>query len=219
VTDNVALLRQAYESLIEFTGTVDEQSSWAPTGCPGWAVRDLVFHLLGDAQRALVALATPVDRPADRDAVSYWATAPTGRDPESRELRAQRTMASAWRLDFLLRTYAETARAVLTLAERTPPESLVATQGHVLTADDLAATLTVEAAVHQLDLVAFLDRSGPAAGPLALVRRTLDRLLGHPVPFVCDDRTWALIGTGRQIPDDAQRAALGADAARLPLLG
>ena len=35
-------------------GTV---TSWAPTGCTGWAVRDLVHHCWSDAQRALVALA------------------------------------------------------------------------------------------------------------------------------------------------------------------
>jgi hypothetical protein len=79
--------------------------------------------------------------------------------------------------------------------------------------------LAVEAAVHHLDLIAALDRPGPGAGSLALVRETLDGLLGHPVPFDCDDRTWALIGTGRQAPTAEQRAALGNDADRLPLLG
>ncbi|MCF2436316.1 maleylpyruvate isomerase N-terminal domain-containing protein [Streptomyces thinghirensis] len=28
-----------------------EDDSWLPTHCTGWAVRDLVFHLLADAQR------------------------------------------------------------------------------------------------------------------------------------------------------------------------
>jgi uncharacterized protein (TIGR03083 family) len=219
VPDHLPALREAYQGLIDFAGTVDEDTSWTPTRCPGWVVRDLLFHVLGDAQRALVAMNTPADGPADRDAVTYWASAPFGHDPESREIRAQRTMASAWRLDHLLGTFAETARAVLTLAERTPPASLVATQGHVLAAADLVATLAVEAAVHHLDLVVCLDDPGPAPGPLALVRRTLDGLLGRPVPFDVDDRTWALIGTGRQAPTAEQRAALGNDADRLPLLG
>jgi hypothetical protein len=69
-------------------------------------------------------------------------------------------MASAWRLDLLTGAYVETAQAVLWLAERTPPDALVATQGHVLGAEDLYATLAVEAAVHHLDLVVDLDRPG-----------------------------------------------------------
>ncbi len=48
---------------------------------------------------------------------------------------------------------------------------------------DLSAVLTaltVEAAVHPLDLVRRLDRPGPAAAPLAEVRRVLAGLLGGP---------------------------------------
>jgi hypothetical protein len=88
----------------------------------------------------------------------------------------------------------------------------------VLTARDLVATFAVEAAVHHLDLVGELDRPGPRAEPLALVRQTLDGLLGRPVPVAWDDRTWALAGTGRRPLDAAERQAFAADADRLPLL-
>lgn len=227
--DAPGALRTAYTDLAGIAVDLDEATSWRPTRLPGWAVRDLVFHLLADAQRALVALAGAAagdvegadgpDRDAvTRDAVSYWTDSPTGRDPESRGLRATRTMASAWRLDFLTGTYAETASAVLALAERTPGDALVATQGRVLRVDDLMVTLVVEAAVHHLDLVVHLDRPGPAPGPLREVRRTLDGLLGRPVPVAWDDVTYALAGTGRRALDDAERAALGPDADRLPLL-
>lgn len=150
--------------------------------------------------------------------MTYWVDSPSGKDPESRALRATRTMASAWRLDYLTQTYRETTAAVLTLAESTPPDRLLVTQGHVLQARDLVATLGVEAAVHHLDLVVCLDRPGPGAAPLALVRRTLDGLLGRPVPVPWDDETWARVGTGRRALHEAERTALGADAARLPLL-
>jgi len=182
------------------------------------AVRDVVFHLLGDAQRALVSLLTPSDGPADRTAVTYWIDSPGQHDPDSRGLRATRTMASAWSLPYLVETYVRTSTAALALAGRTPPDTLVATQGHVLTARDLVATFAVEAAVHHLDLVVELDRPGPRAEPLALVRQTLDGLLGRPVPVAWDDRTWALAGTGRRPLDAAERHAFGADADRLPLL-
>lgn len=211
-------LATAYEELADLALSLDEIQAWQPTGCTGWAVRDLLQHLLGDAQRGLVALAVPAPGPADRDAVTYWTTAPSGDDPEWREVRAVRTMASAWRLRALAATFAETARAVVALAERTPADQLAATQGHVLRTDDLVATLTVEAAVHHLDLVVHLDRPGPAAGPLRVVRQTLDGLLGRPGPATWDDRTWALVGTGRHPVGPEERAALGPDADRMPLL-
>jgi Mycothiol maleylpyruvate isomerase N-terminal domain len=218
MNEQLDTLRVAYGDLAGFAASLDEPASWRPSGCPGWAVRDLLFHLLTDAQRALVALATPAQGPPDRDAVTYWSDLPSGADPESRGLRAIRTMASAWRLDLLTGAYVETAQAVLWLAERTPPDALVATQGHVLGAEDLYATLAVEAAVHHLDLVVDLDRPGPGPAPLALVRRTLDGLLGRPAPVRWDDATWARVGTGRQPLRADARKAMGSDADRLPLL-
>jgi uncharacterized protein (TIGR03083 family) len=211
-------LRTAYGDLGQVVASLDEAASWQPSGCPGWAVRDLVFHLLGDAQRALVALASPAAGPADRDAVTYWMDAPGRDDPESRGLRATRTMASAWRLDHLVSTYRETTEAVVTLAGNVPPEALVWTQGHVLRVRHLLGTLTVEAAVHHLDLIAHLGRPGPAPGPLRVVRRTLDGLLGCPVPYPWDDEAWALVGTGRRPLTEIEREALGSHAGRLPLL-
>jgi hypothetical protein len=78
--------------------------------------------------------------------------------------------------------------------------------------------LVTEAALHHLDLVEHLDAPGPSAGPLAVVRRTLDGLLGRPAPPDWDDITWALVGTGRRPLAPHARTALGADADRLPLL-
>ena len=212
-------LATAYGHLEAMATGLSEAESWQPTGCAGWSVRDLVFHLLTDAQRALVALAGPTpDGPCDRDAISYWTDAPGQEDPESRQLRATRTMASAFRLGALAATYVGTTGAVVALAGRVPPDARVATQGHVLTARDLVDTLVVEAAVHHLDLVAHLDRPGPGSAPLARVRHTLDGLLGRPVPLPWDDVTWARAGTGRRPLTADECVALGADAARLPLL-
>ena len=84
---------------------------------------------------------------------------------------------------------------------------------------DFLSTLTVEAAVHHLDLVIQLDRPGPAAGPLAEVRRVLEGLLGSPLPARWDDATAARRGTGREPLTDEDRAELGATAAAFPLFG
>lgn len=218
VTPALAALRIAYSDLTTIALSIDEADAWRPTRCPGWVVRDLLLHLLTDAQRALVALATPAVGPADRDAVTYWSDVPNGHDPEFSELRAQRTIASAWGLGPLTKAFASTTRAVVNLATRTPPDTTLATQDHVLQADDLVVTLAVEAAVHHLDLVVDLNRPGPRPEPLALVRRTLDGLLGWPAPDDWSDERWALLGTGRVPPGGRERRELGAAAMQLPLL-
>jgi hypothetical protein len=218
---NLDALRIAYGDLAALAVSLDEAASWRPTGCAGWAVRDLVHHLLGDAQRALVALATPAAGPADRDATTYWLDAPGAPgapDAESRGIRAGRTMASQWRLDFLTASYAETAAAVLVSAERVAPDDLVATQGHVLSVADLVSTLVVEATVHHLDLTVDLDRAGPRAEPVGVTRATLDALLGRPAPGSWDSEQWLRAATGRTDLTEVQRGYLGPDVERLPLL-
>lgn len=94
----------------------------------------------------------------------------------------------------------------------------MATQGHTLRADDLVATLVVEAALHHLDLIVELSRPGPGPAALAVVRSTLGGLLGQPVPLTWDDKTYALAGTGRRELTGADVSALGDLADRFPLL-
>src|SRR3712207_6866331 len=69
---DIALLGTALGDLAAVLETVSEEEGWAPTGCRGWSVLDLGFHLLEDAHRALVDLGSPVDGPPDTDAVGYW---------------------------------------------------------------------------------------------------------------------------------------------------
>lgn len=214
----VRALEIAYGDLSRHVQSVSEEEAWLPTGCMGWAVRDLIFHLHADAQRGLVALATTTDASPDRDAVTYWATAPTGDDAEFGELRATRSLASTHSLSALKRDYSVMSQAAVMLAQRSDPAAALRTQGLVLSVDDLITTLVVEAAVHHLDLVAHLPRPGPAVEPLALVRETLDGLLGAPEPVGWDDTTYALAATGRRPLTQAERDALGPEASRFPLL-
>jgi hypothetical protein len=219
VPAELTALRIAYSDIATIGASLEEADSWRPTRCTGWVVRDLLVHLLADAQRGLVALASPAAGPADRDHVTYWADARLGEDPEFRELRALRTVASTWDLGDLAQAFIDTTRAVVTLAGRTPPDALVATQGHVLRSVDLVVTLAVRAAIHHLDLVLDLRRPGPRPEPLALVRRTLDALLGHSVPEDWPDDRWVLVAAGRVPPGGGERRALGPAIARLPLIG
>lgn len=59
----LTLLGAAYRPLLELADTVTDESGWRATRLPGWTVRDLLFHLAGDSQRALVAFGTPAPRP------------------------------------------------------------------------------------------------------------------------------------------------------------
>lgn len=209
------MLDATYETLLAQIGVIDDGSAWRPTRCAGWTLRDLVFHLLGDARRALVALHTPATGPADVDAVTYWRDWQPQTPGADSGRRGTRLMASVWSsVHPITRTYAETARAVLVAGRQRSGEDLVATQGHVITVDDLLSTLAVEATVHQLDM-----RLGDPSEPgLAETRRVLDGLLGRPAPI--DDATrYALVGTGRERLNDNERELLGVRAGRLPLFG
>ncbi|MGW0418974.1 maleylpyruvate isomerase N-terminal domain-containing protein [Streptomyces sp. NPDC003015] len=213
------VVRAAYEAFAAVVRPLDDEESWRPTGCAGWAVRDLVFHCAGDAQRALVALHTPAAGPPDRDAVTYWrdwAPDPAG---AANGRRFERVSASMF-LDFrqLRDLYLETTAATVNAAADARPELRVATQGHVLTAEDLVLTLVVEATVHHLDLVIDLpDAPGPAPAGLAAVRATLDGLLGRTLPLDWSDEHYARAATGRAPLTEPERRALGADADRFPL--
>ena len=68
------VLDASYDALLPVVATLDDETGWGSTRCRAWTARDLVHHLLGDAQRALVALHTPASGEADVDAVTYWRT-------------------------------------------------------------------------------------------------------------------------------------------------
>ncbi|MEV5746424.1 maleylpyruvate isomerase N-terminal domain-containing protein [Actinoallomurus sp. NPDC052308] len=215
-----SVLEVAFGDLIDLVENLDDEAAWRPTGCAGWVVRDLVFHLLGDAQRALVALGTPATGPADVDAVTYWRAWKPGDPDADPSRRNTRIMASVWSgIRPLADLYAETARAVLVHARRFEGDELVTTQGHTLTVGDLLATLAVEAGVHQLDLTAHLPGPPPAPAVLRLVRDVLDGLIGRPVAQDWDDAHYVRVGTGRTPLTAAERESLGPVAELFPVFG
>jgi hypothetical protein len=220
VPDALRLLTTAYRDLSAVLSSLTVDEGWEPTGCAGWSPVDLGFHLLSDARRALVALNTPAVAPVDTDAVSYWTAWRPPAPGDEEELWSTRVAASVHGgLRGIAGRYAETSAAVLVAAGRVSLDDAVGTQGRVLTAADLLSTLTVEAAVHHLDLVLRLDRPGPAAESLAEVRRVLGGLLGRPLPAVWDDVTAARRGTAREPLTAEDLAELGDDAGAFPLFG
>ena len=156
VTTGAELLAAAWAPLLALADGIDDDRGWTPTHLPGWVVRDLLFHLSGDAQRALVALFTPAPDPddsADTDEVDYWRVWTPGTDSARTGLRSTRAIASQWSsVRGPAQEFAETARAATRAAGAADPEARVLTQGRTLTVDALLRTLAVEAAVHHLDL-------------------------------------------------------------------
>ena len=205
----------AYTALLDALTNLDDDTGWRSTRCVGWTVRDLVHHLLSDAQRALVALHTPAEGPTDVDAVSYWKDWQPGTGDADAERRGTRITASVWTsVSSITALYAGTARAVLVAGRDRAGSDVIATQGHVLTVDSLLSTLAVEATVHQLDL----GLGSPSARGLEETCAALDGLLGRVSPLR-DAVRYVLIGTGREPLTDQERAVFGDDSRRFPLFG
>ena len=218
--DPVSLLSTAYRDLSAVLSSLSLEEGFEPSGCAGWTAVDLGFHLLSDARRGLVALHTPADGPADTTAVDYWTAWRPPEPGDDDHLWSTRIAASAHGgLLPIAARYAETTAAVLDAAGGVRPGHLVLTQGRTLPVADLLSTLTVEAAVHHLDLVLRLDRPGPSDEPLAEVRRILEGLLARPLPNRWDDVTAARRGTGRERLTAQDRLELGPGARRFPLFG
>jgi len=132
------LLAATYRSLSEQVADLRPEEAWQPTGCAGWAVLDLSLHLVDDARRGLVALATPADGPATSDAVAYWrAWQPTAAQDEDVAWRTRVRASVAGGQAELSGVYAELVGAVGVTAGRARPDDLVGTQGYVLRTDDV----------------------------------------------------------------------------------
>ncbi|MGW5503602.1 maleylpyruvate isomerase N-terminal domain-containing protein [Streptomyces rochei] len=188
-----------------------------PSGCAGWLVRDLVCHLVIDAQDVLITLATPATAEPTRDAVTYWnvVDTPTGDDPlDALTVRLAAAYEEPWLLKFHLDDVGSAAGRAAGLAD---PTARVGTRDEVLTAGDYLGAYVLEWTLHHLDLGAHLPAvPGPPAEGLARSREMLERLAGTAFPASFTDRDALLVGTGRRAPTGAERAALGGTAARLP---
>ena len=195
-------LRTAYRGLTAVVTAVSDEDWARPTRCAGWSVGDLVFHVLADARRALVALATPATGPADRSFVTYWRDYPSGPRDE-RQTAATRAAARALGRPALRELWTTTAPAAVRAAAAAPPDGHVATQGHVLAVPDFLLTLATEAAVHHLDL--GIGIPGPAA--LAAAVATVDGLAGGRRDTGRDEVSYLLKATGRLDLTAAERAA------------
>ncbi|GAB3966260.1 maleylpyruvate isomerase N-terminal domain-containing protein [Plantactinospora veratri] len=192
-----------------------------PTRCRGWLVVDLLLHLVLDAQRALVTLASPAVGPADVDGVSYWLS-PSDPDEGRHAAWVRRSAAAFDRPRGVVRLWTDTAPAAVRAAAAADPLGYVSTQGHVLAVPEFLATLVTEAVVHHLDLTVDLpDAPGPEPEGVAIAVATLDGLLSAEAirPPDWSDTDYLLKGTGRLPLSPHDRLVLGEAAGWFPLLG
>jgi len=191
-----------------------------PSGCTGWLVRDLVCHLVIDAQDVLITLVTPAETEPTRNALTYWnvtTTPPTGEDPLDALIVR---LAAAYQEPGLLKFHLDdVGSAAGRAAELADPDLRVSTQDMVLTAADYLAAYVLEWTLHHLDLIAHLpDRAQPPAEGLARSREMLGKIAGAAFPASWSDKDALLVGTGRRAPTDAEKAELGELTAKLPLV-
>ncbi|MQY07269.1 hypothetical protein ACRB68_53690 [Actinomadura sp. RB68] len=204
--------------LTAVAATPDEDFA-RPSGCAGWLVRDLVCHLVIDAQDVLITLVTPADAEPTVDATTYWQLVepPTGEDPLDALIPR---LAAAYGEPRLLRFHLDdVGSAAGRAAVLADPAAPVGTRDEVLTAGDYLTAYVLEWTLHHLDLIAHLpSAAGPPAETLAASRAALERIAGTAFPAALSDRDALLVGTGRRAPTGAERAALGDLAGKLPFI-
>jgi hypothetical protein len=216
----VDLFARSWSALRAAVADLADADFARPSGCTGWLVRDLVCHLVIDAQDVLITLVTPEEGEPTRDALTYWevaATPPTGEDPlDALTVRLAAAYQEPWLLKFHLDDVGSAAGRAAALAD---PRLRVGTRDQVLTVADYLSVYVLEWTLHHLDLIAHLpDAAGPPAEGLARTREMLEGIARAVFPASFSDRDALLVGTGRRAPTDAERAELGEVAARLPLV-
>ncbi|NEY35956.1 maleylpyruvate isomerase [Streptomyces sp. PRKS01-65] len=216
----MTLFSHAWAALRAAVAGLPDEDFARPSGCAGWLVRDLVCHLVIDAQDVLITLATPARTEPTRDAVTYWnvtGTPPDGDDPlDALTVRLAAAYQDPGLLKFHLDDVGSAAGRAAGLAD---PALRVATRGEVLTAGDYLGAYVLEWTLHHLDLIAHLPGvPGPPAEGLARSRALLEEIAGAAFPPEFSDEDALLVGTGRRAPDRAEEAALGALAGRLPFV-
>ncbi|MEV0679183.1 maleylpyruvate isomerase N-terminal domain-containing protein [Actinosynnema sp. NPDC050436] len=213
------LFSRSWTALLAAVAATPDEDFAVASGCAGWLVRDLVCHLVIDAQDVLITLATPAEGDPTAHAGTYWKLVdpPTGDDPLDALIPR---LAAAYGEPGLLKFHLDDVGSAAGRAARlADPVTLVATQDMVLTVGDYLSAYVLEWVLHHLDLVAHRpSAAGPSAEVLAAARTALERVAGVVFPPALSDADALLVGTGRRAPTDAEVGALGGIAGQLPFV-
>jgi Mycothiol maleylpyruvate isomerase N-terminal domain len=217
-------LAAAYGGITAVVSPLSDNDLLRATRCRGWVVADLLFHVLCDAQRALVTLATPADGPSDVDFVSYWSAYPGSGDHEMADASAwwvRRSTSAFRRPGGVVTIWSDTAPAAARAAAAADPAAYVGTQGLVLRVSDFLSTLVTEAVIHHLDMTLELpDAPSPAPEAVEIAVSTMDGLMSddavRPASWSAID--YLLKASGRLPLNARDRMELGEAAGWFPLL-
>ncbi|MFD5733052.1 maleylpyruvate isomerase N-terminal domain-containing protein [Streptomyces sioyaensis] len=213
------LFSRSWTALRAAVADIPDEDFERPSGCTGWLVRDLVCHLVIDAQDVLITLVTPAETEPTVDAVTYWELVepPTGEDPL--DALIPRLAAAYGEPRWLKFHFDDVGSAAGRAAELADPAVRVSTRDEVLTVGDYLSAYVLEWTLHHLDLIAHLPSAAePPAETLAAARASLEKIAGTPFPASLSDTDALLIGTGRRTPTDGEKDELGEVAAKLPLI-
>ncbi|MFI9256722.1 maleylpyruvate isomerase N-terminal domain-containing protein [Streptomyces sioyaensis] len=213
------LFSRSWTALRTAVADIPDEDFERQSGCTGWLVRDLVCHLVIDAQDVLITLVTPAETEPTVDAVTYWELVepPTGEDPL--DALIPRLAAAYGEPRWLKFHFDDVGSAAGRAAELADPDVRVSTRDEVLTVGDYLSAYVLEWTLHHLDLIAHLPSAAePPAETLAAARASLEKIAGAAFPASFSDTDALLIGTGRRTPSDEEKAALGDVAAKLPLI-
>ncbi|MET9630734.1 maleylpyruvate isomerase N-terminal domain-containing protein [Lentzea sp. NPDC006480] len=202
------LFSRALGALLKTVGELTDDDFARPTGCEGWLVRDLVCHLVIDAQDVLITLVTPTADAVTHDSVTYWKVSGSPSDDPLSALIVR--LAAAYGEPWMLKHHVDdVGQAALRAAELADPTLKVSTQDMVLCTSGFLGAYVWEWTLHHLDLVMHLpDAAGPPAEALARCREMLEQIAGA-FPASWSDADVLLVGTGRRAPTEAERAELG----------
>lgn len=170
----VAQLLRQLESFAATVRALDDLTLLGHSRCDGWSRLDVLVHVRMGLQEMTGGCSARTDRTPDRDAVTYWASAPDDRERDQvpHLLWLRRTAAAYSRPSSAAHHLDDVVAAARTAVQHLA-DTPVLFQGKTLTSGDFLATWVVELALHELDL----DAGGRPAPPgLGLARRTIEHL-------------------------------------------
>jgi hypothetical protein len=204
----VDLFSRALGALLTTVSELTDDDFAQPSGCDGWLVRDLVCHLVIDAQDVLITLVTPTADAVTHDSVTYWKVSHEPSDDPLSALTVR--LAAAYGEPWMLKFHVDdVGQAALRAGQLADPTLKVGTQDMVLCTSGYLGAYVWEWTLHHLDLVVHLPHAaGPPADTLTRCREMLEQIAG-PFPASFSDTDVLLVGTGRRAPTEAERAELG----------
>ena len=206
--------RRAFLDAVDrFTSAVaglSEHDLLGASRCHGWTRLEVVSHVIAGWEEMLGGMVSRVQAPPSVDAATYWTAfvAESAEEDPVAVLMTQRRRAVAYARPSAAQAHLGDVAAAVRRGAAALPGHACTWQGHVFTAGDFLAVWAVEDAVHHLDLALDPALDPAPAEALALTRRTIEALVGAPLPSTWSDLTAALVGTGRlPVPDEGAALA------------